>query len=751
MFLLVLGGFAGYVYTQQPVYRAGSLVMLDLSGDSRSQGSRNSPLAVGEDRLFASNSRSLTGEIFLLENSKAVARRVAKRVLALAEEESSPDNLSILQTSNGGRLEEVESVVSRLGGYLSFHPAHSDINAIRVLATSPQPGEASLLANMYAQEYVQLTQEENRSHLASKRESLERQEEKWREELRAVERKIENYMIEHEVTGEGGQGSQVVTRIAQLEAEREDAQLQLEQHRTTLESLKQQLEKFDESVATGIAASGTERKIEGLQDRIAQLELEKEEIYLRYPELRSSDSTNENLQEVNRQIEQLQSEVSRLSREYIDQIGSSDSFSGGTTSLSSLATLKQRINETETAMRRLEARVEVIDQRLEVQRSDLESVPAQSLEIRQLQRTKAYAERMHQLVVERLQETRVAEESEPGYAHILQEASPGGSPQRPEKTRYLILGCFLGLLTGIGAALVLDKVDNRIYKPEGAIKDRGGLLGVIPSMHGFIRQHHDGQQFVEYRDRQIESTVVSLLNPGSSVSEAYRQVRTKLTHGQRDTGAVRSLVVTSAGTKDGKSVTAANLAVTLAKTGQRTVLVDADLRRPRIHEIFDIEREPGLVQLFLETHEGNVSHEIIPNLHVLTAGQSIGNAAELLESKKMRRIFERLYKNFDSVVVDTPPSLVVADAAILSTYCDGVLVVCRAGQTKEKELQEVVETFEDVGSRIAGFVLNGFDVSSAYGHRYKYREYGQYESYFDNDRHIVEVGTSTEDEHSFDI
>ena len=207
----------------------------------------------------------------------------------------------------------------------------------------------------------------------------------------------------------------------------------------------------------------------------------------------------------------------------------------------------------------------------------------------------------------------------------------------------------------------------------------------------------------------------------ATASESYRALRTAVQFSRPDV-VVQTILVTSANPSEGKSTTSANLAVTLAQAGRRVLLVDADLRKPSAHRKLGLSREPGLVQQLFG--DGDFDASDIPfvadNLQVLTAGSIVPNPSELIGSKRMRDVIGQMREAFDVVLFDAPPVLAATDAVLLSTQCDATVMVCKAGSTKDYELEEAYESLRGVGASVIGTVLNGFDVSQAYGYKYKY-------------------------------
>lgn len=210
-------------------------------------------------------------------------------------------------------------------------------------------------------------------------------------------------------------------------------------------------------------------------------------------------------------------------------------------------------------------------------------------------------------------------------------------------------------------------------------------------------------------------TLVTVSNPRSPVAEAYRTLRTNMEFSNLDKN-LRTILVTSAGAEEGKSTTLSNLAVTIAQSGKRVILVDADLRRPTLHQVFGLKNSVGLTDMVRDetilanppTQETNV-----PNLRVLTSGQLPPNPAEILGSKRMSEILAALLERADMVLLDAPPVLAVTDAAVLSSKVDGVLLVVSAGKTKRESARKAQAQLEKINAKIIGAVINNVKADSS--------------------------------------
>ena len=216
--------------------------------------------------------------------------------------------------------------------------------------------------------------------------------------------------------------------------------------------------------------------------------------------------------------------------------------------------------------------------------------------------------------------------------------------------------------------------------------------------------------------------------PKSAVAECLRAVRTNLLFMSPDKP-LKTILVTSSGPQEGKTTTATSLAVTMAASGNRVLLVDADMRRPRVHRIFGIPNDAGLSSLIVG--EGSLAELTrtteIPNLSILPCGPVPPNPAELLHTDAFRRILSELEKHYDRIIVDSPPVGVVADAVVIATQVDGTLIVLKANRTSRDLARQAVKQLRDVKAPIFGAVLNDLDLEDQkYGQYAYYYRYGYY-------------------------
>lgn len=289
----------------------------------------------------------------------------------------------------------------------------------------------------------------------------------------------------------------------------------------------------------------------------------------------------------------------------------------------------------------------------------------------------------------------------------------------------VITAAGIGFVLAASAAYLLEYLDDTVKTPEQIMK-----LGNIPTLAGIA--------FINSDD---DSKLVTITDPRSPTSEAYRVLRTAIQFSVVDKKN-SILLMTSAVPSEGKSTTAGNLAVVLAQAGNNVLLIDGDLRRPSQQDVFKLPNKRGVTSLLLKLNvddsdievrnlvEDTVQPTQVEGLQIMTCGQVPPNPSELLGSTKMRRLLEVLEKQYDFVIIDSPPVLSVTDAAVLSALSGITLVVVRANKSRKGEFKQVVERLNDVNANLAGAVLNSLKAGSE-GHDFYYYYKDPYYSYGD--------------------
>lgn len=352
---------------------------------------------------------------------------------------------------------------------------------------------------------------------------------------------------------------------------------------------------------------------------------------------------------------------------------------------------------------------------LEQTKADAFAVNQYERDYLELKRTYDNNQRLYELVLKRLKDASVTGMLQMSNVRILDRAQPEEKPVSPRPVRNLAVALLLGLMGGVGLAFLLESLDTSVTTRE-QVEERLGLsfLGIIPSI-----EEGGG---VGDRDVYVHA------NPKSAAAECLRSVRANLLFMSPEKP-LKTILVTSSGPSEGKTTTASSLAQIMADAGNRVLLVDADMRRPRIHNIFKLGKGSGLSSLILG--DGSLEEAIRPtaiaNLAVLPCGPIPPNPNELLHTAHFAALLKTLEERFDRIIIDSPPAGVVADAAVIATQVDGTVLVLKAGQTSRDAAVRTVRSLHDVKGRIFGAVLNDLDLDDQrYGQYYQYYRYGYY-------------------------
>ncbi len=323
---------------------------------------------------------------------------------------------------------------------------------------------------------------------------------------------------------------------------------------------------------------------------------------------------------------------------------------------------------------------------------------------------------------------------------IVDRALVPGGPFTPNTKRNLMMALFLGLFGGLGLIFLVEFLDNTLKTPEEVEKLTGlPSLGVIPHLSAdglkkrydrYGRYDYSYGSETEIREETIpevsEIELINLLFPKFSIAEDYRTVRTSILFSHAD-GAPKTISFTSTLPQEGKTATASNLAISFAQLEGKVLLIDADLRKPRLHKVFKMPNTGGLSGFLTgkTAFEDAVQKTDIENIWIISSGPHPPNPAELLNSKRMRDLMALVKERFDTVLIDTPPVLAVIDPVIVSSMVDSTIFVVRAGKTTRRALAKAVNEVRKAKAEIIGAVFNEVKVgrqgtNGSYYHYYQY-------------------------------
>ena len=337
---------------------------------------------------------------------------------------------------------------------------------------------------------------------------------------------------------------------------------------------------------------------------------------------------------------------------------------------------------------------------------------------------------LYEGLLEKLKEAGVTAGLRSNNFRIIDAARVPTSPSEPNIPRNLSFALVLGAISGIGLAFLLENMDNTVRIPEQATAISGlPSLGMIPLGSKSNSQKLAGKRLVLTASKEVVETVTQV-RPQSQMAESYRALRTSLL--LSNLGAPpKVIMVTSARPQEGKTTTSINTAIVLAQKGVRVLLIDADLRRPSVHKTLGMGPRSGLSNVLTGSatvQQTITTSTILPNLFIMPAGTPPPNPAELLASANMRELLAELRPQYDHIVIDTPPTLSVTDAVVLSPRADATILVIRSGRTTKQALRRARDILMQVNAHVAGVLLNAVDLTSPdYYYYYEYQgKYGQY-------------------------
>lgn len=476
--------------------------------------------------------------------------------------------------------------------------------------------------------------------------------------------------------------------------------------RNYFESLDREINKKNSQAA--------DPEIEGLKQRLKDLEKEKERM-LRMGLTLSPESR------VSREIDELESELSKRTRPSAPQdLGL----------LSQWQTIRKEVSATEGEMRLKKARLDAFKRAIVEYREQHPDLGQQEFRISQLDNLLERYTETHRRLTEKLEDALIQTQSKSGGLKVVDAPTLPDAPIPRKDYVFILIALAAGLAVGVGLSFLREFLDDSIKSPDDVERQLAiTLLGTIPHINVKKTDLEVKRNIAKGKKVQVRNRYPELvMGPGkeeSVVAEAYRSLRTNIVFASPDKP-VKTLLITSSGPGEGKSLTMANTALSFAQQGEPTLIVDTDLRRPVVHHLFGLERGPGFGEWVAGTMDLDQVARAIPgtNLHVITAGAYMPNPAEVLGSRRMDRFLELAKERFHYVLFDTPPVIAVTDASILASKVDGVALVVRAGKTSLHVAMRTLQSLRTVNSRLIGGILNDVDLTKGYS------SYGYYKHYY---------------------
>jgi tyrosine-protein kinase Etk/Wzc len=624
---------------------------------------------------------------FLQSTSKDDFNLLKKLSTTLAD-----DNINLLRSPHLEKLmENIVDIEQKRG-----------LDIIDISVESPSPREAAIIAALYAKVYRTYNLEINREQLTYLRNFLDEQRAEKKIQLSHAEDTLRAFQEKGGIIVLDEQAKSLIEQLSEFEAQMNAAKIELRASEQVLSSYKEELAKQDPKLADYLASVTSETYITALQDQIAQLQLNKD---IALAKLESGIDISQKVKEYDSKIADLQEKLDEKIKVLKSGILAS--------SPEEVRGISQKIIEAEVKNQSLKSSVASLSTIVKQYEDRFNRLPKTTIELARFQRTRESTEKLYTLIEQKYQEAVINEQSQAGNVLVIDKARVPSEPSKPNRPLMLLVGLLIGFGLAFGYVLVRDYFDDKVNTPEDIEKKNVHVLAWIPKVEELLGPSTNGTDFI------IEK------NPSSIPSESIRALRTRVQFSKLRKDKLKTIMVTSPAPQEGKSTIALNLAGSFAHSNKRTLLIDADLRKPRLHSVFKMEKEPGLVNyLFGEiTYEKLISETYTRNLYLITSGTLAPNPSEVLDSAEMDDLINRVREEFDYIIIDTPPIVAVTDAEILARKVDGSILVVSSGKTEKNLLDLGLKLIKNDDSFLIGTVLNNFSSKSGYGSYYKYYYY----------------------------
>lgn len=589
-------------------------------------------------------------------------------------------------------------LIDRYLGLLRVMPV-INTRLVRVELTSPDPNLSRDIANAHATAFIRMNLETRFELTKEAREFLEKKLSELKAKVEHAEVALNRFRQEHGIVSLEGEENIIASRMVELHRRLTVARAE----RIEAEAHYRVIENRDSGSLTQVIDNSL---IQELRTQSSTLEAE-------YAQLSYNFKPNHpTLVRLSQQIDETRR---RLDREIV-----------------------KIVRGIETNYEAARAREEALQSEAERQQQAVLQLKQSGVEYTILAQEVASGRTLYNNVLTRSNETNVAGDIAISNIQITDRAETPLAPSLPKTRRDLLMGAAMGLALGVGLALFLEYIDSTMKTPQDVWRAVATpTLGTVPELTSLRKIYYYGngkppkpnRQIVpaqEATDHSFPRELVVSHHPFSVVSESYRTIRTALLLSQAGKPP-QVILLTSPQPNDGKTVTTLNLAIAFAQDGHSVLVIDADLRKGSCHTLVHLQNHRGLSNVLsgnLSLQDG-LQQTAVERLWLLSCGVTPPNPVELLGSKKMQAVLDDLRQNFDFILVDTPPAIVVSDAVVLSALCDGVLLVLRGQRTTTAAARRVMERLHAVSARILGVVLNGIDMRSP-----DYADYRYYYSFY---------------------
>ncbi len=716
-----------WTFVKKPLYKSKSVII--VNNDQKS-------ISMLDMSLYASSSSShIENEIQILK-SRNTANLVITRLLnskhrndlyLFNSKKYIPSNSRYLLTFGLlDQYQEIESLdvvnqgmkekfINKLLSSIEIkNERNTDILTVSII--SEDPNEAKLLVDTLIEVYQDIDLKwitGEMSHLKSF--LIERLSDK-EEELHKIEEKLKEFQEKEKIFGLDENSSLLLNNLIQYETEYNNILAAIEIINEKEKFINEQLTKEEKILINRVSNNINERLL-ALKEEIGQIEVELISTISQY------DEEHAFVVDLRNKLQKLKIRLQNETKSLI---------SAGVTVADPIMyrqSLMDSVIKIRTTRANLESKSFAFKKLVNEYNEKLSKLPEKLIIFSRLERIRTIHAETYSFMRSKLEEARIGEASKLGKIRVIDKGMNDSRPISPRKIQNLLYGLIFSIIVSLGIVAVIEIFDNTIKSVE-QIERRGlSILAIIPTI-GNKSQSHKTKKYIKHNKNfeKLQRRIITQEDPKSPISEAYRGLRTSLMYSENKNKS-NVMLVSSAGPGEGKTTSIANLAITYANLGKKTILIDGDLRKSVIHKIFKFDKTPGLTSLLKK--ESSLKDVIkkteIENLDVISSGIIPPNPSELLGSNTMVEILNDLKKKYDIILFDSPPLLAVTDAYILLKHVNQFVLVVRVGITERGGLNRVINVINQNHSHIiTGVIMNAFSQEHSYGSDYYYNYYQYY-------------------------
>ncbi len=504
-----------------------------------------------------------------------------------------------------------------------------------------------------------------------------------------------------------------------------DLEKQLSEAEAGLEMVEMKIESYDRQMKKLFARLSSSYQEGYIQENL-ELKNKLKEVRARLKNAESEGLTKEEIANLRKERDRLLNQIVRSTSLAIPRDELTSSYSGMT-----LYNLEKEIESALLEKEQYENQVNFYKIQIDRFKAEHPDISKDILKYASLLRARNVLQKTVDILLEKREEARIRVASEQGGVKVIDKPRLPKKPVPQNKTLKLIIGLFVALTLGVLICVVIDQFDDTIKDENDVLNIGVPVFGTIPvltqskkssGMFGILKSDIVASQ---------DSKLLTKHSEKSPVAEAYRSLKTSLAFIAKDKSK-KIFVISSPSSAEGKSLTSINLAISFAQGGFKTLVLDCDLRRATQHRFFEFSRKPGLTNyLFDEVPlEAIIRRTPLPDLYLIPAGSSPPNPAEMVGSKKMSDFLDKIYDQYDIILIDSPPIMACVDSRVLAAKTDGMIIIAKVESTSYKAIVHAISLVKRVNVDILGIILNQTERKYGYGYYYAYRYYNPYSYYY---------------------